>query len=136
MGKNFAISGNLSGLLAPGRTLPLQLSLTNPNKKSISVTNLSVTLQGVTRTRVAISHSHNQPCTLGDYAVIQYSGPYPLVVPSSPTMSLSALGVPSGQWPPDPAHQQARPECREQPGWLQGRHPVAVVFRIGTGQLT
>src|SRR5665647_1143402 len=96
-GKNFTISGNLSGLLAPGRTLPLQLSLTNPNKKSISVTNLSVTLQGVTRTSFAISHS--QPCTLGDYAVIQYSGPYPLVLPGSSTATLSALGVASGQRP-------------------------------------
>jgi len=116
-GKNFAISGNLDGLLAPGRTLPLQLSLTNPNKKSISVTNLSVTLQDVTRTSVAISHS--QPCTLGDYAVIQYSGPYPLVVPSSPTMSLSALGVPSGQWPqiqlinkPDPSAANNQDGCK------------------------
>ncbi len=98
-GKNFAISGKLSGLLAPGRTLPFpQLSLTSPNKKSISVTNLiGLPLQGVTRTSFAIIHG--QPCTLGDYVVIQYSGPYPLVVPSTPTMSLSALGVASGQWP-------------------------------------
>jgi hypothetical protein len=96
-GRSFTISGNLDGLLAPGRTLPLQLSLTNPNKKSLSVTNLSVTLQGVTRTSSAIGHG--QLCTIGDYAVSQYSGGYPLVMPGSSTMTLSALGVTSNQWP-------------------------------------
>jgi len=96
-GRSFAISGNLEGLLAPGRTLPLQLSLTNPNKKSLSVTNLSVTLQSVTRTKSAIGHG--QPCTIGDYAVSQYSGGYPLVIPGSTTMNLTQLGVSSGQRP-------------------------------------
>lgn len=96
-GRSFAISGNLEGLLAPGRTLPLQLSLTNPNKKSLSVTNLSVTLQSVTRTKSAIGHG--QPCTIGDYAVSQYSGGYPLVMPGSTTMNLTQLGVSSRQRP-------------------------------------
>jgi len=96
-GSPFTISGNLSGLLAPGRTLPLALNLTNPNKKSLSVTNLSVTVQSVTRTSFAISHS--QPCLISDYAVVQYSGPYPLVVPGSSTKTLTELGVPAGQWP-------------------------------------
>jgi len=96
-GRSFAISGNLEGLLAPGRTLPLQLSLTNPHKKSLSVTNLSVTLQSVTRTKSAIGHG--QPCTIGDYAVSQYSGGYPLVMPGSTTMNLTQLGVSSRQRP-------------------------------------
>jgi len=92
--KNFIISGNLSGLLAPGRTLPLQLSLTNPNKKSLSVTNLSVTLKSVVQALGAVG-----PCTLSDYAVIQYAGGYPLVVPGSMSLNLTQLGVSSGHRP-------------------------------------
>lgn len=87
----FTISGNLGGLLAPGTSLPLDLSVTNPNAKSLSVTNLSVTIQKVTRTPSATNN--NLPCGTGDYAVAQYSGPYPLVVPGSSTRTLSGLGV-------------------------------------------
>ncbi|NMM22785.1 MAG: hypothetical protein HHJ11_04705 [Phycicoccus sp.] len=93
-GKNFIISGNLDGLLAPGLALPLDLSLTNPNKKSISVTNLSVSLQSVTR-----AAGETRPCRTGDYAVVQYNGPYPLVVPGSTTLNLTQLGVSSNQRP-------------------------------------
>jgi hypothetical protein len=94
-GKPFTISGTLSGL-APGRSLPLDLTLSNPNKKSLSVTNLTVTVQSVARTTDAIAH--NRPCTSADYAVTQYSGPYPLTVPGSGSASLSTLGVASA-WP-------------------------------------
>jgi hypothetical protein len=91
-GKPFTISGNLSGLLAPGKSLPLDLTLSNPNKKSLSVTNLTVTVQSVTRTS-------SLPCTSADYAVTQYSGPYPLIVPGSGSASLSSLRVASSAWP-------------------------------------
>ena len=87
----FTISGNLSDLLAPGKKLPLNLGLANPNKKSLSVTNLSVTVQSVTPVG-------NNQCLKNDYVVTQYSGPYPLVVPGSSSTTLSALVV-STQWP-------------------------------------
>jgi hypothetical protein len=96
-GAALTISGNLQGRLAPGRALPLALNLNNPSEKSLSVMNLSVSLQRLSRTSFAISHS--QPCSIGDFAVVQYSGPYPLAIPGSSTMSLSELGVLSGQWP-------------------------------------
>ena len=96
-GKPFTISGNLSGALAPGLSRPLDLTLVNPNKKPISVTNLTVTVQSVTRTAYAISH--NQPCTAGDYAVAQYSGSYPLTVPGDSSASLSSLGVSTSAQP-------------------------------------
>ena len=88
----FTISGSLSDLLAPGKKLPLNLGLANPNKKSLSVTNLSVTVQSVTPVG-------NNQCLKNDYLVTQYSGPYPLVVPGSSSTTLSALAVPSTQWP-------------------------------------
>jgi hypothetical protein len=78
-GNPFTISGNLPGALA------------NPNKKPLSVTNLTVTVKTVTRTAYAIAH--NQPCTTADYAVTQYSGSYPLTVPANGSASLSSLGV-------------------------------------------
>jgi hypothetical protein len=90
-GNPFTISGNLSGALAPGLSRPLDLTLANPNKKPLSVTNLTVTVKTVTRTAYAIAH--NQPCTTADYAVTQYSGSYPLTVPANGSASLSSLGV-------------------------------------------
>ena len=96
-GTPFTIAGNLTGQLAPGTALPLQLSVSNPNKKALSVNNLSVTLHDVARTAFAVSH--NQPCSTSDYLVTQYVGPYPLQVPGSTTMTLAQLGVPASQWP-------------------------------------
>ena len=91
-GKPFTISGDLAGQLAPGVSRPLDLTLTNPNKKPISVTNLTVAIGSVTRTQYAISH--NQPCGAADYRITQYSGTYPLTVPGS-----GAIAVPSGSAP-------------------------------------
>lgn len=96
-GKPFAISGNLSGTLAPGISRPLDLTLTNPNKKPISVTNLTVTVQSVTRTLYATTH--NQPCTLTDYKVTQYTGTYPLAVPGNTSRALSTLAASQSSWP-------------------------------------
>jgi hypothetical protein len=90
-GKPFTISGNLADALAPGISRPLNLTLTNPNNKALSITNLTVTVQSVTRTAYAIAHS--QPCTTADYAVVQYGGSYPLTVPANSSTSLSSLGV-------------------------------------------
>ena len=94
--KNFTISGSLSGL-APGLSRPLNLTVTNPNNKALSVTNLTVTIQNVTRTSTAVAN--NLPCGTTDYAVTQYSGPYPLTIPANGSASLSDLGVPSSAWP-------------------------------------
>jgi hypothetical protein len=87
-GKPFTISGNLAGLLAPGVSRSLDLTLTNPNKKALSVTNLTVTVQSVAR-----AAGVTMPCTMADYQVTQYSGAYPLSVPGSGSASLSGLGV-------------------------------------------
>ncbi|MEV0788882.1 hypothetical protein [Kribbella sp. NPDC050459] len=96
-GKPFAISGNLSGALAPGISRPLDLTLTNPNKKPISVTNLTVTVQSVTRTQYATTH--NLPCGPSDYKVTQYTGTYPLTVPGTSNTTLSTQGIPQSFWP-------------------------------------
>lgn len=91
----FGLSGDVSGLLAPGTSRSMDLGFTNPDK-GIDVGNLTVSITGVVRTAKAIAA--NLPCTAQDYAVVQYSGTYPLTVPSG-SSSLSQLGVPSAQWP-------------------------------------
>lgn len=94
--RQLSLTGSVDGL-APGVLRPLDLTVTNEDKKPVSVTNLTVSLQSVTRTPYAVSHG--LPCSLTDYAVRQYSGPYPLAVPGLSSRSLSQLGLPAGQWP-------------------------------------
>ena len=96
-GKDFSISGNLTDRLSPGASLPLNLALTNPNKKQISISNLTVTIQSVVRTQAAIAA--NKPCTLADYAVLQYTGGYPLTVAGSSTATLSQLNIAASAFP-------------------------------------
>jgi uncharacterized membrane protein len=93
--KDFTISGDV-GSLAPGLSRAIDLSISNPNQRPISVSNLSVMVSDVQRTATAVEAG--LPCSAADYAVVQYRGPYPLsVAPGSG--SLSGLGVPSSQWP-------------------------------------
>lgn len=92
--RQFTLSGNTPGSLFPGASAGLDLQITNPNTKPLSLTNISVALAEVTRSADAVSR--NLPCTVADYTLTQYSGPYPLTVPPG-TSSLSGLGVaPSG----------------------------------------
>lgn len=94
-GKPFAISGNLAGSLAPGVAVPLDLTLTNPNNQKLSITNLSVTIKSVTKAANAPAGS----CSTSDYAVTQYSGPYPLAVAANATTRLSAQVSSNTKWP-------------------------------------
>ncbi|AMM34136.1 hypothetical protein SA2016_3476 [Sinomonas atrocyanea] len=95
--KAFGIAGTIPGGIAPGVTVPVGLSITNPNNQPLSVTNLSVTLTGVTQTSDAVAKG--LPCSVADFAVTQYTGPYPQTIPAGGTASLASLGVPSSQWP-------------------------------------
>ena len=94
-GKDFAISGDLVGLLAPGLSRPLNLTLTNPNNQNIAISNLTVTIKSVTKA----AHAPAGACSTSDYAVTQYSGPYPLSAPANGSATLSSLGVASSKWP-------------------------------------
>ncbi|UXM91524.1 hypothetical protein [Paenarthrobacter sp. JL.01a] len=94
--RNFGVSGAVNGSLAPGVSRSLELQISNPEKKSIAVTNLSVSISQVVRTQAAIAA--NLPCTTADYKLTQYSGAYPLTVEPG-NRGLSALGVPESSWP-------------------------------------
>jgi hypothetical protein len=88
--KTFSISGNLGTQLTPGSTLPLNLSISNPNNKNLALSSLSVAITAINRTPAAVAVG--LPCTAADYVVINYSGPYPLSVPPG-TRTLELLGV-------------------------------------------
>ncbi|WP_249335922.1 hypothetical protein [Sinomonas gamaensis] len=95
-GKAFSISGDAASQLAPGVSRTLGLAFSNPNNQPISVTNLSVTIASISQT--ATAKAQGLPCTAADFAITQYSGPYPLSLPTG-SSSLTSVGVPASQWP-------------------------------------
>ncbi|MFI2566625.1 hypothetical protein [Paenarthrobacter sp. NPDC018779] len=94
--RTFGVSASLSGALAPGVSLPLDLQISNPERKSIAVTNLAVAIGQVVRTPAAVAAG--LPCSAADYSITQYTGAYPLAVQPGPS-SLSGLGVAETGWP-------------------------------------
>jgi hypothetical protein len=74
----------------------LGLAFSNPNNQPTSVTNLSVTIASISQT--ATAKAQGLPCTAADFAITQYSGPYPLSLPTG-SSSLTSVGVPASQWP-------------------------------------
>jgi hypothetical protein len=94
--RTFGVTGTVNGLLAPGISRAVDLQISNPQNKSIAVTNLSMEISQVVRTSAAVAA--NLPCTAADYQVTQYSGAYPLTVEPG-TRSLSGLGVAQAKWP-------------------------------------
>jgi len=90
----FTIGGQIDGLQL-GVGTPLDLSLTNPNDKPLSVTSLTLTAQSVAAPNATASNG----CTLADFSVQQFSAPYPLIVPALSTRKLFDLGIPITQWP-------------------------------------
>ncbi|MEQ4564609.1 hypothetical protein [Paenarthrobacter sp. CAP02] len=94
--RTFGVTGTVNGLLAPGVSRAVDLQISNPQNKSIAVTNLSMEISQVVRTSAAVAA--NLPCTAADYQVTQYSGAYSLTVEPG-TRSLSGLGVAQAKWP-------------------------------------
>ncbi|HJW00899.1 MAG TPA: hypothetical protein VJ617_17545 [Arthrobacter sp.] len=94
--KIFSISGNLGAPLTPGATIPLNLSITNPNNQSLGLKSLSVAVTGITRTTAAVAAG--LPCTTADYVVTNYAGTYPLTVPVG-TNTLQSLRIDEALWP-------------------------------------
>jgi len=86
----FRISGDLSTRLYPGAGAPLDLVLTNPNRFDLRMVALSV--------RIGSSTSRTRCSADPNYAVAQYSGPYPLRLLPGRTR-LSALVESSSSWP-------------------------------------
>jgi hypothetical protein len=107
---NLTLGGSLTQLLYPGATAALNVRITNPFSFDVNVAQLTVTVRPAT-TR---NGQPNPACdgTTNLKVLRQYSGPSPLKVKSSRTVSLADLGVAQSQWPqlqmPDlPVNQDA-----------------------------
>ena len=87
----FVISGDLAGKLAPGSpSLPLNLTLRNPNNQAIAISVLTVAVTG---------SSAGAACNAANFGVTQYPGKYPLTIGANPTVSLTQLGVAAAALP-------------------------------------
>jgi uncharacterized membrane protein len=76
-GKSFSINGPSFSNVAPGVSVPLDLTISNPNNQPLNVTNVTVTVQSVTK---AADADPTLRCTTADYVVTQYGGTYPLAL--------------------------------------------------------
>jgi uncharacterized membrane protein len=90
--ESFDIAGSLGAQLAPGVTAPLNLSLTNPYKFDLRITNLAVALQEST-SKPGCSGTEN-------FKVTQIpAARYPITLPGKETKTLAQLGVADGDRP-------------------------------------
>jgi hypothetical protein len=84
-----------SGPLWPGTAQSVDLALTNPNPRAISVRRLVVKIGQVR----APQATPTLPCSAADFSVSQFAGRYPLRVAAHRTDHLSTLGVPAAKGP-------------------------------------
>jgi predicted phage tail protein len=89
-GKQFTITGSLSDFSYPGRIAPLNLVITNPNNFSITVSDVTVTVESATS-----KAGCNGPSNL----VVNHSLVGSVVVPANSSRSLQQLGVAQANWP-------------------------------------
>ncbi len=92
---SFEITGSPTKPMSPGVHVPLDLRLQNSNKTSMSVQDLVVTVRRVD----APSATEHRPCLIEDFTVEQAPDGIDLTLPAQANTSLSALSVPSAQWP-------------------------------------
>lgn len=90
----FRIGGRLSGQLAPGVSVPLDLVLSNPHAYPVFVMSLTVRVRRIRAPRADAGHR----CTVRDFAVARFSGrPFKLRPASS--ARLKRLGIARWRWP-------------------------------------
>jgi len=92
---NFDIGAEPTRPMAPGISVPLDLTLTNPQSSEIAISDLGVRVSAVT----APGSSATRPCTGEDFAVVPFSGAYGFRVAAGDTTTLSELGFPVEQHP-------------------------------------
>lgn len=101
-GLPYTVSGNAAALLYPGAApSPINLTFSNPNvgnggsgADGVRVANLTVAISSVSAPNARTS----TPCTIADFAVTQFSGEYPFLIPSG-LSSLQSLGFAQSTWP-------------------------------------
>jgi len=87
----FTIVGRLTGRLAPGAGVPIDLRLTNRSRFPLRVTRLAVSVRAVTA-----------PASCGaraNFRARAFRGRYPIALPAGRSRTLAQLGYPAGRWP-------------------------------------
>ena len=92
--QNVAVGGNLTAPLYPGTSQPLNLTFTNPGSSPITIADGGFPAGDITIT------SHAPGCASSNFAVTQGLATA-VTIPGGQLIpvSLSALGVPQGDWP-------------------------------------
>jgi hypothetical protein len=94
--RSFPISDrHISGTLAPGVSLPVDLRLFNPYPFALRIVGLSVRVRRVS----APNASGDYPCTTRDFVSSAFSGRYGFRLLSHRNVSLARLGFPARRWP-------------------------------------
>lgn len=91
----FSLRGTAVGTLQPGLSTAVDVRIGNPLDFTLEVLGVSMSVDAVHAPAADAAH----PCTVGDFSVVQYSGPRPLTVAGGAERTLTALGVPPAQWP-------------------------------------
>jgi hypothetical protein len=92
---SFTITGTPPGPMRQGVMTPLDIAFTNSNDFAISVTNLRVTVGGVSAPNADGRHL----CTIGDFEVFQVPDRVRITIHARATSSLSSLRLPRASWP-------------------------------------
>ena len=91
----FVVRGDAPAPLAPGVSVPLDVSLQNPNAFAIVVRAVGVGVAAVSTPHADPAH----PCAASDFATTPLAPSSGIVVPARATVRLSALGVDPSRWP-------------------------------------
>jgi hypothetical protein len=98
----YTITGNVTTPLYPGRApASINVNFTNPNTGNGGYGSAGVRVASF---KVSISHvsapaaTRLLPCAISDFAVTQFSGVYPFLIPHG-TSSLQSLGFAATTWP-------------------------------------
>jgi hypothetical protein len=90
----FRISGDVPQELNPGMTVPINLTVTNPNTEQLRVTALTAAVDH-------LDDAHRDACPVADnFTVTGFTGDYTaLVVAGGGSVSLAGLRLPEAGWP-------------------------------------
>ncbi|TAL41022.1 MAG: hypothetical protein EPN91_11730 [Salinibacterium sp.] len=92
---SFTIKGNALKAIAPGYSVPLNLTITNTYQYPMEVTGLTVTVKEV----IAPNSSASFPCTVDDFEITQVPEKTALTVAASKARSLDQLKLAASLWP-------------------------------------
>lgn len=94
-GPTFAVGGNATKALSPGRSTPLNVRITNPHPFPLSIHDLEVAVSVIDAPLADEAHR----CDSGDFAVRQLANDVAITIPPNATRRLSELHLTRDSWP-------------------------------------